>query len=239
MDTSSRQGRSAPTRAGRAGRSTRAGRATAAGESERRAAIVEIAAGLFAERGYRATTVREIADAAGMLSGSLYHHFDSKESIVDELLSSFLDELHAQYTAIAAARAGPSDTIAALARAAFAAIAGHRAAVTVFQNERGYLATLPRFAYLRTSEEASQALWLRALSEGIAGGELRADLDPKLTHRFLRDAIWVSVHWYRPDGPLGPDEMAEHFLATVFDGIRARGTGGDAPPAPAEVKTKR
>ncbi|MBX6388789.1 MAG: TetR family transcriptional regulator [Frankia sp.] len=218
-------------RAGRAG--PRAGRAPAAGESERRAAIVEIAAGLFAERGYRATTVREIADAAGMLSGSLYHHFDSKESIVDELLSSFLDELHAKYAAIAAARTRPTETIAELIRAAFATIACHRAAVTVFQNERGYLATLPRFEYLRSSEDVGQRLWLSALREGIATGELRADLDPKVTHRFLRDAIWVSVHWYRPGGRLGPEDLAEHFIRMTLDGLRARPAGEPATPAAA------
>jgi AcrR family transcriptional regulator len=222
VDTSPTRGRA---RGRSGGRAARGGRAAAGGESERRAAIVEIAAGLFAERGYRATTVREIADAAGMLSGSLYHHFDSKESIVDELLSSFLDDLHARHAAIAAARAGPGDTIAALVRAAFATIALHRAAVTVFQNERGYLATLPRFAYLRASEEESQRLWLAALRDGVAAGELRAELDPRLTHRFLRDAIWVSVHWYSPDGPLGPAELAEQFLTTVFDGIRVRPAG--------------
>ncbi len=50
--------------------------------SERRDEILAIAAQLFAERGFAATTVREIADAAGILSGSLYHHFDSKASMV-------------------------------------------------------------------------------------------------------------------------------------------------------------
>ena len=55
------------------------------GKSGRRDELLEIAAGLFADRGVRATTVRDIADAAGILSGSLYHHFDSKESMVDEI----------------------------------------------------------------------------------------------------------------------------------------------------------
>ena len=83
------------------GRHTReGGSASRRPPSERRAALVALAAELFAERGYRATTVREIAEAAGVLSGSLYHHFDSKESIIDELLSSYLDELLAQYRAI-------------------------------------------------------------------------------------------------------------------------------------------
>jgi AcrR family transcriptional regulator len=65
--------------------------------SERRAHLVVLAGELFAQKGYRATTVREIADAAGILSGSLYHHFDSKESIGDEILSSFINEVLADY----------------------------------------------------------------------------------------------------------------------------------------------
>jgi AcrR family transcriptional regulator len=65
--------------------------------SSRRAELLELAAKMFAERGYGQTTVRDIADAAGILSGSLYHHFDSKESMVDEILRTFLDELFARY----------------------------------------------------------------------------------------------------------------------------------------------
>jgi AcrR family transcriptional regulator len=57
----------------------------------RRDELLELAAEMFAERGLRATTVRDIADAAGILSGSLYHHFSSKEEMVDEALRSFLD----------------------------------------------------------------------------------------------------------------------------------------------------
>ena len=73
--------------------------------SGRRADVVQLAGELFAQKGYRATTVREIADAAGILSGSLYHHFDSKESIGDEILSSFINDVLADYRA--AASAGP------------------------------------------------------------------------------------------------------------------------------------
>ncbi len=63
--------------------------AAAAQLPNRRDELLGIAATLFAERGFRNTTVRDIADAAGILSGSLYHHFDSKEAMVDELLDTF------------------------------------------------------------------------------------------------------------------------------------------------------
>ena len=65
--------------------------------NSRRDELLELAATMFAERGLRATTVRDIADSAGILSGSLYHHFDSKESIGDEILAGFLDEIRADY----------------------------------------------------------------------------------------------------------------------------------------------
>lgn len=58
--------------------------------NSRRGELLELAAAMFAERGLRATTVRDIADGAGILSGSLYHHFASKEEMVDELLRGFL-----------------------------------------------------------------------------------------------------------------------------------------------------
>ena len=70
-------------------------RMTATTANDRRGELLAIAAQLFAERGLRETTVRDIADAAGILSGSLYHHFDSKESMVDEILRGFLDDLFA------------------------------------------------------------------------------------------------------------------------------------------------
>src|SRR5580692_1847063 len=87
--------------------------ASGPGRSERRADVMQTAAELFAQKGFRATTVREIADAAGILSGSLYHHFDSKESIGDEILSSFINDVLADYRAAAASGEGgsPRDVI--------------------------------------------------------------------------------------------------------------------------------
>ncbi|MBD0424076.1 TetR/AcrR family transcriptional regulator, partial [Streptomyces sp. TRM S81-3] len=86
---------------------------------ERRAELLATAAEVFATQGYKATTVRKIADAAGMLAGSLYYHFDSKESMLDEILSTFLDELWARYDAVLAAGLGPRETIEALVTESF------------------------------------------------------------------------------------------------------------------------
>jgi AcrR family transcriptional regulator len=180
-----------------------------------------LAAELFAERGYRSTTVREIAEAAGVLSGSLYHHFDSKESIIDELLSSYLDELLALYRAIVSEGGSSVDVLSRLVHAAFSSFDRHRAAITVFQNERQYLLNYPRFGYLAKSEQAVSRLWMKVIREGIASGDLRSDLDAKLAHRFIRDAIWVAVRWYRPGGRMTSSQLADQYLTLMLDGMRA------------------
>src|SRR5215210_2836822 len=91
----------------------------------RREELLQIAAELFATKGFRNTTVRDIADAAGILSGSLYHHFDSKESMVDEILRTFQDELFGQYDAIIASDADPRAKLEEAVRVSFEAIDQH------------------------------------------------------------------------------------------------------------------
>ncbi|MGW3472791.1 TetR/AcrR family transcriptional regulator [Saccharopolyspora sp. NPDC000995] len=188
--------------------------------SERRQALVEIAAELFAERGFKATTVREIGEAAGVLSGSLYHHFDSKETIADEILSSYLDGILATYTKIVDENTDPATTLRELIRAAFASLGPHRAAITILQNERNYLGELPRFAYLTKAENDVRRMWVKVLEAGIADGVLRDDLDPKLTYQFLRDAIWVAVRWFTPSGRLSTDQLADQYLKLVMEGLQ-------------------
>lgn len=188
--------------------------------SERRADLVRIAAELFAERGYRATTVRHIGDAAGVLSGSLYHHFDSKETILDELLSSYLSELVETYREITAG-VEPVTALRGIVTEAFRSLGEHRAAITVLQNERNYLRTLPRFGYLTKSEEEVRRIWIAVLRDGIDSGSFRADLDPTVTYRFLRDSVWVAVRWFRQDGRLTADDLAEQYLRMILTGITA------------------
>src|SRR5205085_8547106 len=163
---------------------------TAEPTSTRREELLAIAARLFAEKGFRNTTVRDIADAAGILSGSLYHHFDSKESMVDEILSSFQEELFGTYAEIIAGTADPRAKLEEAVRVSFEAIDHHRDEVAIFQNEADYLGTFDRFDYLAVRNQQSRDVWLTLLGEGIRSGALRQDLDVELVYRFIRDTVW-------------------------------------------------
>lgn len=195
------------------------------GASTRRDELLAIAARLFAERGFKNTTVRDIADAAGILSGSLYHHFDSKEAMVDELLDSFQQELWREYDAIEASDRSPREKLESVVRASFDAIHHHHSEVAIFQTDAAYLATFGRFAYLEERNARFRSLWTGLLSEGVEAGELRADLNVELVYRFLRDTVWVAVRWYRPDGDLSPEQVADQYLHILLDGIATEGPG--------------
>jgi AcrR family transcriptional regulator len=195
-------------------------RATSSGPaSERRDHLVKLAAELFARKGFQATTVREIAEEAGILSGSLYHHFDSKETIVDEVLATFLDDLIARYRAALETGGDPRTVLSEMVRIGFGTLEPHRAAITVMQNDWNYLRQFERFNYLVKAEEEVEQMWVAQIKAGQGVGLFRPDVDPKLTYRMIRDTIWVAVRWFRPDGRLNTTGLAEHYITVLFDGL--------------------
>ncbi|OHV02272.1 TetR family transcriptional regulator [Mycobacterium talmoniae] len=176
---------------------------------------------MFAERGLRATTVRDIADSAGILSGSLYHHFSSKEEMVDEVLRGFLDWLFTRYQEIVASQPNPLERLKGLFMASFEAIEHRHAQVVIYQDEAKRLAAQPRFGYVDERNKEQRKMWVEVLRQGVAEGCFRPDLDVDLVYRFIRDTTWVSVRWYQPGGPLSAEQVGRHYLDIVLGGITA------------------
>jgi AcrR family transcriptional regulator len=189
----------------------------------RRDELLDLAATMMAERGLRATTVRDIADAAGILSGSLYHHFSSKEEMVDELLRDFLDWLFARYQQIVDSEPNPLDRLTGLFLASFEAIEDRHAQVVIYQDEAKWLSSQPRFCYIEDLNKQQRKMWVDVLHQGVEEGYLRADLDVDLVYRFIRDTTWVSVRWYQPGGPLTAKQVGRQYLAIVLGGITEEG----------------
>jgi hypothetical protein len=146
--------------------------------------------------------------------------------MIEALLRGFLDRIEREYTAVASAGNDPVTTLRALVQVAFGALATDRAAVAVMLNEYNLLVQYPRFAFLHDSVEESERLWVGVLETGMRNGALRADVPADAVYRFLRDAIWVSVRWYRPDGPQRPDDVAEEYLTVLLSGLATSTTTG-------------
>ncbi len=191
--------------------------------NSRRDELLQLAAAMFAERGMRATTVRDIADSAGILSGSLYHHFSSKEEMVDEVLRGFLDWLFERYQQIVETEPNPLERLKGLFMASFEAIATRHAAVVIYQDEAKHLSSQERFAYVDERNKEQRKMWVDVLNQGIEEGYFRPDVDVDLVYRFIRDTTWVSVRWYQPGGPLTAEQVGQQYLAIVLGGITTEG----------------
>ena len=189
----------------------------------RRDELLDLAAAMFAERGLRATTVRDIADSAGILSGSLYHHFKSKEQMVEEVLRDFLDWLFGRYEEIVASTTDPLERVKGLFMVSFEAIEDRHAQVVIYQDEAKRLNPLPQFGFLDERNREQRSMWIDVLKQGVADGCFRPDLDVDLVYRFIRDNTWVSVRWYQPGGPLTAEQVGAQYLAIVLGGITKQG----------------
>jgi AcrR family transcriptional regulator len=185
----------------------------------RRDELLDLAATMFAERGLRATTVRDIADSAGILSGSLYHHFSSKEEMVDEVLRGFLDWLFERYQEIVATEPNPLERLKGLFMASFEAIEHRHAQVVIYQDEAKRLSSQERFSYVEERNKEQRKMWVDVLNQGISEGYFRPDVEVDVVYRFIRDTTWVSVRWYQPGGPLTAEQVGRQYLSIVLGGI--------------------
>jgi TetR/AcrR family transcriptional regulator, cholesterol catabolism regulator len=195
------------------------GRMRAPVASSRRDEILAKAAALFAKQGIAGTTVREIADAVGILSGSLYHHFESKEEMVHEIIASYLDDLHERYRTVADDEATPLECLKALIRTSFDSLGSHAHACEIYQNDYNYITRLPQFPQLRRVSQNTQKIWLDTLADGVAHGAFRTDVDTTLFYRFLRDAIWMSVRWHRPGSRRADADLAAACISVFIEGF--------------------
>ena len=189
--------------------------------TERRDVILQAAARLFAEKGVNASTVREIGESVGILSGSLYHHFDSKAAMVEAIVLDYLDDLRGRYATVVAAQSEPRACLASLVQESFATIEAHPYATEIYQNDQAYLRTLPRADYLRAAAADVQQTWMTVIKQGVASGDFRDDIAPQVFYRFIRDAVWLSVRWFTPTREYPMAELARECTAVFLDGFSA------------------
>jgi AcrR family transcriptional regulator len=187
--------------------------------SDRRAEVLEAAKAVFVERGVQASTVREIGARAGILSGSLYHHFESKAQIVDEILSSFCTEVLENYCRISKTDAPAVEHIRMMVHYALSLIPKHSAAVLILLNSSQDLVQESRFSYLVGFDAEVEQYWTEAVEEGIHAGTVRAGIDSWVFYRFARDAILGAIRWYRPSGTRSIDQLAGTFDELILSGL--------------------
>lgn len=196
---------------------------------DRRDVILERAADLFARQGVAATTVREIADAVGILSGSLYHHFASKDDIVDAIVGTFMTDLVTRYDQVLAATDDPAERLRGLVASSLETVAGHPHATEIYQKDARYLATAAEGkAPVRDNARLIRKAWIGVLEQGVELGLFRADVPVTVIYPLLRDGLWLTARWFTPTDDYGYDALAADYLKVFLEGI---GSTGPVVPA--------
>lgn len=195
----------------------------AATREDRHNQLRDIAGRLFAERGFQATTTREIADAANILPGSLYHHFRSKESIADELLHAYWEDLLEIYERVATEKPHPTEGLRQLIGASIAMLGRHHYAVRMVLNDWTYLTgVLP---YLQANLNRVEAIWVELLRRGQAEGEFDPGINPQITYRTIMSSISGTARWYSPGGSLTTEDLARQMASLFLAGVQPCTTG--------------
>jgi AcrR family transcriptional regulator len=184
----------------------------ASGTLSRREEILELAADLFARQGVDKTTVREIGKAVGMLSGSLYHYFDSKELMVAEIVAGYLEGRLEGCLAIAARIPEPQDRLGELLQTEFRDIAQSSAA-RLFNNESIYVLGVHPFDHIRDLALAVRQIWIDTITEGIRSGVFRSDIDPEVFYAVARKTAGLALQMWAGALTDGPYRLAERHGA--------------------------
>ena len=184
--------------------------------SPTRQRILNVAARLFRERGFHATTTRAISEVVGILSGSLFHYFRSKEQMLFEVMSEAATQLCAKAEAAVAAAEGPRARLRALLLLQLHCLIG--------EDTRDYYAVM--IGEWRELDSAAKplltarriqytALWRATLEECARAKLLRAD--PHTTQFVLLGAInWAST-WFKPTGLLSIEDYAATLEKLVLE----------------------
>lgn len=188
---------------------------------DRRELILSTAAELFARRGLRATTVRQLADAVGLFSGSLYYYFPSKDAIVVELLTRYLDAIRSRYAVVLAADKSHAEILHDLVVTSLDVAEKYPHEQAIYQNEGQFMEDMPGFEQIQAAAADVQQTWLRVIEAGVAAGSFRADIPPRVFYRLIRDAVWLSIRWHRPDGPYPTPQLAADITSIFLDGFAA------------------
>ncbi|WP_181780702.1 TetR/AcrR family transcriptional regulator [Pseudonocardia pini] len=184
--------------------------------------ILERTAEIFAAKGYERTTVRDIADALGLLSGSLYYYISTKE----DLLFAIIEAFHARGREAMAAldeAAGP-DPLATLRAVVVRHVelnAETPVETAVFHTEFRRLAPERQEGITRTRRDHEDRV-TRLVERGQADGALRADVPARVAALSALAMLNATHTWFQPGRGLTATELGELQATLLLDGLRAR-----------------
>ena len=187
-------------------------------------AVLRVAVEVFNERGYDGASMEDLSRRLGIAKSGIYHHVAGKEELLRMALDRALDGLWEAADRAQSLDAPAIVRLERLVRDAVGVLDARLPYVTLLLRVRGNTAT-ERAALKR--RRAFDALVAGLVEEAERDGDIRTDIDPKLTARLLFGTVNSLVEWYRPASPgaanpVSATALADAVCAIAFDGLRVR-----------------
>ncbi len=191
----------------------------AVGEVQPREQQVRAAAlRLFRDKGYHATSMRDIAAEVGINKGSLYSYIRSKEDLLIPFFERAMGLLLVEIEAISANQTlTPTERLKRAIKAHILNVTENLDILTVYLSEWRQL-TADSLTTVRQQRERYAALFLAIIEDGIKRGEFRA-LDPRISALGMIGMCNYLFRWYRPDGRLEPEQIADDLTDMLLHGV--------------------
>ncbi|RME39502.1 MAG: TetR/AcrR family transcriptional regulator [Planctomycetota bacterium] len=185
---------------------------------QRREEILAKAEELFAERGYHATSVRDIADALDIQAGSLYAHIETKEDLLWELVNAAADRFFAAVDPILESDLIPLEKLRRVIAAHVAVVCGNVTSASVYSTQWRHLSEPRRGEFAARRHEYEQKV--RDLVRTCIRSGALADVDEKFAALLILSSINWIYQWYKPDGPMSPEEIARKLTDMLLSGLK-------------------
>lgn len=181
--------------------------------------IVEAAAELFHRKGYAATSLQDIADAVGILKGSLYYYIDGKEDLLYRITSTIHADALANLEAARATGGTAADRLRALLEGHVRSFGQRLTWIRVFYTEYGALGD-ERRRHIMSERRGYEAFLQGLLQEGQASGEFCPEIDPWIAGNALLTMVNTVYLWYRPSRDRDIATVARTYADLSLNGLR-------------------
>jgi TetR/AcrR family transcriptional regulator, cholesterol catabolism regulator len=179
--------------------------------------ILDAAAQVFRQKGFHGASMSDIAGAVNLQKASLYHHVSSKQEILLALLNRALELLLDRISGITAQDIPADEKLRQMIHAYLQILAENTdlSAVLLFEHR-----SLDHRQHSRhvPNRDQFEALWKTVIADGVKSKLFTCD-NPALTARALLGIMNWTITWYRPDGGLTIDQIADQYSVLILNGL--------------------
>lgn len=179
--------------------------------------IMAAAVKLFAEYGYHASPLRDIAKLAGIQAASIYHHYPNKQSLLVEIMETYMQQLNSDLERILRTCDDPLQRLQAAVTNHIRLHTSHKAEFFIIDTEIRSLENEQR-AYILSLRDRYESLIQEVLRDGMERGVFRLN-DVKVTSFAIITMCTEVATWFHPEGRLVVQEVINIYLQIITRGL--------------------